>query len=74
MTLNDPRHPAWAFARWFSTLVFVLVILALNASKFDATEVRAWIEIALGYLAIQGGHRVLKKRAWKNGLGTSNGG
>lgn len=41
MRLDDPRHPIWPLARIAVIMVGTAGILAVTATTFDATELRA---------------------------------
>jgi hypothetical protein len=41
MDLSDPRHPIWPLARIVVIMAGTAGILAVTASSFDATELRA---------------------------------
>ena len=38
MSIHDPRHPLWSFLRLMVVLVSLTLILVVQASEFDNTE------------------------------------
>ena len=58
--MNSPTHPIWAIIR-LGMLMFVLtIVLWLNASKFDATEVKTLVEYFLVAASLEGGMMAAK--------------
>ena len=54
---HSPRHPFWGIARLFIFMLALVCVLYLNASHFDAGEIRTIIEmfiIAVGAEGVTG--------------------
>ena len=58
--IHEPTHPLWATIRFVVLVVATSVILWLNASHFDETEIRTIVEIAI----VAGGYETLG--SWLN--------
>jgi len=54
MTRYPHDHPIWTVLKHTVYLGFITLILYLNASNFDETELKTLGEIVVGVLAYQG--------------------
>jgi hypothetical protein len=46
--MKDAKHPIWTLLNRVALLGFVLLFSYLNASRFDQTELKMLLEVALG--------------------------
>lgn len=45
--MHESNHPIWSLARFGLAVVAVTVVLSINASDFDETEIKTITEIAI---------------------------
>ena len=58
--MNSPTHPIWSLIRLTMLMVVLTVILWINATKFDATEVKALVQYFLAAASLEGGIMAVK--------------
>ena len=59
MKMPKSDHPLWGLARMFILLVATITILWMNASEFDATEIKSIAQLLLVMIAAEGGSKLL---------------
>lgn len=52
--MKDANHPIWAIVRMALILATLVVVLWLNASHFDDTEIRTIVTMFLALLGAEG--------------------
>ena len=57
--LTDTSHPLWSFLRLLVLMVSLTVVLYVNASNFDATEIRTLVTMFLLAASAEGGLQLL---------------
>lgn len=58
--MPDSNHPVWATARLVVLALLAGVLLYVNASRPDITEVKAWLGIVMGMVLTELGVKVVK--------------
>lgn len=58
--IHDASHPIWPLARLTVCLAAACFFLWLNATTFDATEVKAILGILVSMIGVEGIGRVFK--------------
>lgn len=59
--MHDPKHPIWAIVRTTIMLIALVVVLWVNASNFDATEIRTIIAMFLAAIGAETATKFLAK-------------
>jgi len=52
--MKDPNHPIWPIIRMTIILVVLAVVLWMNASHFDDTELRTVLTMFFALLGVEG--------------------
>lgn len=60
-TLLDPAHPVWSLLRLVILMGTMTLVLWLNASNFDITEIRSLITVFLVAAGLEGGSQTLHR-------------
>lgn len=51
--MNDPKHPIWAIIRTAILLLALIVVLWVNASNFDGTELKTIVAMFLAAIGAE---------------------
>lgn len=51
--MNDPKHPIWAIIRTVILLLALIVVLWVNASNFDDTELKTIVAMFLAAIGAE---------------------
>jgi len=58
--MNAASHPIWSIIRLGMLMIVLTAILWMNASKFDATEVKTLTQYFLAAASLEGGIMAVK--------------
>ena len=61
MSMHDSSHPIWAIIRTAVLLLALVVVLWLNATNFDDTEIRTIIAMFLAAIGAETATKILSK-------------
>ena len=62
MTLSDPRHAVWSFAKLLVAVAVLWTILYFSAENYDETEIETIGWFAGIVTVIFGGHELVKQK------------
>ena len=68
-TMNDAKHPLWSLLRLVVVMTSLTLTLYINASNFDATEIRTIITMFLIAAGTEGLNRMFQKQESEIGNG-----
>lgn len=60
--ISDPKHPLWPLVRLSILMLTLVLVLWLQASNFDQTEIKAIILIFLAAAGVEGGLQVVNRK------------
>ena len=63
----NPAHPLWATLHWVVVIAIVGIVLRLNATSFDETELQSIAQIAIALAGLIGAKTWFLRR--QNGKG-----
>ena len=61
MSIHEAGHPIWAIIRTSVLLLSLVVLLWLNATNFDETEIRTIIAMFLAAIGTETATKILSK-------------
>ena len=59
--MHDAKHPIWAIIRTTVMLIALVIVLWLNASHFDDTEIRTIVAMFLAAIGAETATKMLSK-------------
>lgn len=62
-TMPPSDHIVWKLLFFTVAAGLLLGILALNATNFDATEIRSWLQMLLALIGLRGAESLVKRKA-----------
>lgn len=57
--MNDPKHPIWAIIRTGILLLALIVVLWVNASNFDGTELKTIVAMFLAAIGAEAATKLM---------------
>jgi len=70
--MHHPKHPIWAIIRTAIMLLALVIVLWVNASNFDSTELKTIVAMFLAAIGAETATKFmaktscLKRQAWTN--------
>ncbi len=59
--MHDAKHPIWAIIRTTVMLIALVIVLWLNASHFDDTEIRTIVAMFLAAIGAETATKMMSK-------------